>query len=114
MPTTATPSSIDSGVNGVTNDVINNVIISPNVDDTQFTTISPLQNPDPPVSYEGNELHPICSFNTPYHYFVKRGSVNKLVMYYQGGGACWDYNTCVGLGTFDISASAWSAPARRR
>lgn len=100
-PTTATPSSIDSGVSGVTNDVINNVIVSPNVDDTQFTTISPLQNPDPPVSYEGNELHPICSFNTPYHYFVKRGSVNKLVMYYQGGGACWDYNTCIGLGTFD-------------
>src|SRR6185369_13400289 len=46
-------------------------------------------------------LHPICSLNTPYHFFVKKGTVNKLVMYYQGGGACWDYNTCHLIGTFD-------------
>jgi hypothetical protein len=29
-----------------------------------------------------------------YHYFAKRGSVNKLMLYYQGGGACWDNPTC--------------------
>lgn len=98
-PTTATLTSIDEGVDSVTGDVIENIITSPNVDDTQFTTISPSQFPG--QSYEGSQLHPICSFNTPYHYFVKRGSVNKLVMYYQGGGACWDYNTCINLGTFD-------------
>jgi hypothetical protein len=30
----------------------------------------------------------------PYSYFVKRGTVNKLLMYYEGGGACWDILTC--------------------
>lgn len=98
-PTTATLMSVEEGVDSIASDVIENVIVSPNVDDSQFTTISPLENPG--QSYEGNQLHPICSFGTPYHYFVKRGSVNKLVMYYQGGGACWDYNTCVFIGTFD-------------
>jgi hypothetical protein len=32
---------------------------------------------------------------------VKRGTVNKLVMYYQGGGACWNALTCGVIGTFD-------------
>ena len=99
--TTATLTSLDDAVDGVTTDVITNTIISPNVDDTQFTTISPVEYPNPPVEYAGQELHPICSFGTPYHYFVKKGTVNKVVMYYQGGGACWSYNTCISLGTFD-------------
>ncbi len=98
-PTTATLASIDEGVDSVADEVIENVIISPNVDDSQFTTLSPAQYPG--QVYEGAELHPICSGGTPYHYFVKRGSTNKLVMYYQGGGACWDYNTCIYVGTFD-------------
>ncbi|OFV90656.1 MAG: hypothetical protein A3J75_08170, partial [Acidobacteria bacterium RBG_16_68_9] len=29
-----------------------------------------------------------------YHFFAKRGSENKLLMYYQGGGACWAQLTC--------------------
>jgi hypothetical protein len=37
-----------------------------------------------------------------YSFFVKRGSVNKLVMYYQGGGACWDQTTC-GIPTCDTT-----------
>jgi hypothetical protein len=94
---TATLSSLDEGVDELTEDVTTNSIISPNLDDTQFTTISPTGT----IPYQGDDLKPKCSFNTPYHYFVKRGSVNKLVMYYQGGGACWDPNTCVTLGTFD-------------
>jgi hypothetical protein len=95
-PTTATLVSIDGAIDGLTADVIGNVITSPNVDDSQFTTLTPGNQ-----NYEGTLLTPICSSNTPYHYFVKRGTVNKLVMYYQGGGACWDYNTCIGLGVFD-------------
>src|SRR5688572_4599555 len=31
---------------------------------------------------------------SPYAYFAKRGSVNKLLVYYQGGGACWEQLTC--------------------
>ena len=52
-------------------------------------------------STQGPTLHPVCSHGDPYHYFVKRGTVNKLVMYYQGGGACWDTNTCITFGVFD-------------
>jgi hypothetical protein len=98
-PTAATLASIGNAVTAIKDDVVTNTTISPNVDDTQFTTISPLQHPG--QQYEGSQLHPICAFNTPYHFFVKRGSVNKLVMYYQGGGACWDYLTCSVIGTFD-------------
>ncbi len=99
--TAATSASLGVTIDGFTASVITNTIISPNVDDTQFTTISPPETPNPPVQYAGEELHPVCSHGTPYHYFVKRGTVNKLVMYYQGGGACWDGNTCITFGTFD-------------
>jgi hypothetical protein len=37
-----------------------------------------------------------------YRFFGRRGSVNKLVMYYMGGGACWDGLTC-GLPTCSTS-----------
>jgi hypothetical protein len=100
-PTAATLGSLGAATDAATNDVYINSIVSQNVDDTQFTTLSPLEFEDPPVVYQGQTLRPACSFGTPYHFFVKRGSVNKLVMYYQGGGACWDYNTCIGIGTFD-------------
>jgi hypothetical protein len=95
-PSGATLGSLDTAVDGLTASLITDTTISPNVDDTQFTTITPGNQ-----SYEGSQLKPTCAFSTPYHYFVKRGSVNKLVMYYQGGGACWDFNTCGLLGIFD-------------
>ena len=98
-PTSATLLSLDDKVDDLRENVVINTTVSPNVDDTQFTTISPAQNPG--QAYEGTQLHPICSFGTPYHFFVKRGTVNKLVMYYQGGGACWDYLSCKGIGIFD-------------
>jgi hypothetical protein len=66
--------------------------------------VSPQVSPDwemidPPalVSYEGKQLEPMCWDGAPWVFFVKRGSVNKLVMYYQGGGACWSQVTCNGI-----------------
>jgi hypothetical protein len=79
--------------------VITSTTISPNVDNTQFETISPVAFA--PIEYQGSTLTPVCSAGTPYHFFVKRGTVNKLVMYYQGGGACWNALTCGVVGTFD-------------
>ena len=54
---------------------------------------------DPPaqVQYGDKLLEPICSSGTPYVYFARRGTVNKLVVYYQGGGACWNQPTCGGV-----------------
>src|SRR5690606_8106112 len=31
---------------------------------------------------------------TPWHFYARRGTVNKVLVYYQGGGACWNFLTC--------------------
>jgi hypothetical protein len=36
----------------------------------------------------------ICSRGDPYAYFVRKGTVNKVVIDFIGGGACWDAVTC--------------------
>jgi hypothetical protein len=36
----------------------------------------------------------VCSRGTPYQYFVRPGTVNKLVVEFRGGGACWGPVTC--------------------
>ena len=36
----------------------------------------------------------MCSLGTPYAYYVHPGTVNRLVVYFQGGGACWNDFTC--------------------
>src|SRR5215468_673643 len=58
--------------------------------DSSFTTISPIGT----IEYLGREYTPICADGSPYHFFIKRGSVNKLLMYYESGGACWEPLTC--------------------
>jgi hypothetical protein len=52
------------------------------------------------VDYKGATLTPVCAKNTPYSFWYRRGTVNKLLMYYQGGGACWDNATCWIANTF--------------
>ena len=66
--------------------------------------------PDAEVPYEGKTLEPICSKGTPWVFFVKRGTVNKTLMYYQGGGACWDYTSC-NLPTHKTSTGPGDNPA---
>jgi hypothetical protein len=97
-PTNASGAGLEGLVDDLSNSLVRNTIVSPKVDDTQFTTIFPPTT----VSYEGRDYHPICKSGTPYAYFVKRGSVNKLLVYYQGGGACWENLTC-SFGTCDPS-----------
>lgn len=36
----------------------------------------------------------VCARGTPYRYFVRPGKVNKLLVEFRGGGACWDDLTC--------------------
>jgi hypothetical protein len=36
----------------------------------------------------------VCSDGTPYKFFVRPGSSDKLMVYFQGGGACWTGGTC--------------------
>ena len=92
-PTTATQNDIEGKIDDLNDQVVTDTTVSPNVDDTQFTTITPTR----PTPYLGKSLDPVCKDgSSPYSFFVKRGSVNKLLMYYQGGGACWDEVTCGG------------------
>ena len=91
-PTTVASADVDvqSRLDGIAADIVARTIVSPTVDDTRFSTISPAGS----TTYQKKQLSPQCVHGQPYEFFVKRGSVNKLVMYYEGGGACWDLTTC--------------------
>ena len=41
-------------------------------------------------------IKPSCASGEPYSFHFKRGNRDKLAVYYNGGGACYDDNTCVG------------------
>jgi hypothetical protein len=36
----------------------------------------------------------ICSRGAPFSYFVRKGAVNRVVIDFRGGGACWNAGTC--------------------
>ena len=97
-PTTAAQADLGSQIDGVTADLVFDTVVSPNVDDTQFTAYPATGT----TRYLGRDFTPICMNGSPYYFFAKRGTVNKLVVYYQGGGACWDSLTC-GLPSCDAT-----------
>jgi hypothetical protein len=50
----------------------------------------------------------VCARGTPFHFFVRPapdGNTDKLMVYFQGGGACWNGFTCRIGGTFDDTVS---------
>lgn len=45
-----------------------------------------------------------CGNGTPYRFFVNRTPLSKnTVIVYEGGGACWDQNACLGAGPLSAS-----------
>jgi len=44
--------------------------------------------------------HTTCALGTSYAFFVEVGDPEKLMIYFQGGGACWDATTCNVRGKF--------------
>jgi hypothetical protein len=38
-----------------------------------------------------------CAKGAPFAFYYRQGSVNKVVIEFQGGGACWNAATCAGL-----------------
>jgi hypothetical protein len=38
-----------------------------------------------------------CAMGAPFSFYYRTGSVNKVVVEFQGGGACWNAATCAGL-----------------
>jgi hypothetical protein len=98
-------SEVGESVEGLADRTILAHIVSPNVSQ-DFVMI----DPDDEVPYLGKTLEPICSRGTPWVHFVRRGTVNKLLVYYQGGGACWDYLTCEAVKSFKQTAGASDNP----
>jgi hypothetical protein len=79
----------------------------------EWTQITP-----EPTEYMGRSLCPTCiglpGTNSEYSFFVKGGKVNNVVVFFDGGGACWEsmntiyYPTCyvdVGMTAEDLAAS---------
>jgi hypothetical protein len=88
-PNSADGEELFSLADGVADEARMGAFVSPRVS-SEWTMITP----DAQVPYDGKVLEPICSRGTPWVFFVKRGTVNKTLMYYQGGGACWSHTTC--------------------
>ncbi|WP_437327501.1 pectin acetylesterase-family hydrolase [Sorangium sp. So ce381] len=40
-----------------------------------------------------------CSRGDPFKYFVRPGTVNRLIVEFRGGGACWNATTCSAAGS---------------
>lgn len=48
------------------------------------------------VEYRGQTWQTGCADGSPYEFYVRQGNPQHVMMYMSGGGACWDFNTCVG------------------
>ncbi len=52
-----------------------------------------------------------CALDTPYAYWVRPGSPDNLLVYFQGGGGCWSAETCsAGSPLYDGTVSAFDSP----
>jgi hypothetical protein len=103
--TAATAGGLEALIDDLVADVVTQTTVSPSVPNTQYMTISPPGT----TQYLGKAITPGCMNGTPYQFFARRGSVNKLVVYYQGGGACWDGVTC-GVPVCDVSVTPGDNP----
>jgi pectinacetylesterase len=102
-PTHATADAAGAGVDAIADRVVRDTTSSPQVTGSGFDVL-----PGTPVSYNGKQITPVCMNGSPYAFFAKRGTVNKLLFYFQGGGACWESLTC-SLPACDTSVDPTSA-----
>jgi hypothetical protein len=95
-PSNATMAGIELAIGNLVADAVVNTTVAPDVPDDAFVAMThpPGGDANNPVSYEKQTLVPQCQDGSPYTFFAKRGTENKLLMYYYGGGACWDAATC--------------------
>jgi len=54
--------------------------------------------------YPADTDGPICLGGTPYQVEVHHGTSNKVMLYLEGGGACWSYQGCVAVPTAKTTA----------
>jgi hypothetical protein len=104
--TTATEEGLESQVDAIAARIARDTLSSPEAGDGASISITPGD-----TEYQGRTFHPVCLNGTPYRFFARRGTVNKLVMYYQGGGACWEQLTC-SVPTCDVTVTDGDDPGR--
>jgi hypothetical protein len=56
-------------------------------------------------SYDPSLEGAVCLTGDQFQVNVRRGSSDQVLLYMQGGGACWDYLTCYVLGTATTGAN---------
>ena len=106
---TTSPDAIASMLSSLDSTAVMDTTVSPDLADT-WTMITP----EAQVKYNGKTLKPMCSDASQFVYFAKKGTgsdVNKLLVYYYGGGACWDYQTCGVLKSFTRTTGPQDNPA---
>eukprot|EP00603_Paraphysomonas_imperforata_P003403 CAMPEP_0114428196 /NCGR_PEP_ID=MMETSP0103-20121206/8794_1 /TAXON_ID=37642 ORGANISM="Paraphysomonas imperforata, Strain PA2" /NCGR_SAMPLE_ID=MMETSP0103 /ASSEMBLY_ACC=CAM_ASM_000201 /LENGTH=442 /DNA_ID=CAMNT_0001597391 /DNA_START=29 /DNA_END=1357 /DNA_ORIENTATION=- len=76
---------------------------------TESCSLDSLPSTGSSLVLPGGETRCIFSYSTPFAFQVYRGSSDKLLFYFQGGGACWDEpSTNIGFCTTDSSPSGTS------
>lgn len=88
-PTNASDEGVRDDLRNLTGELVRDTIVTPLLNDQQYTSLTA-----GPTEYLGRTYTPQCMQGSEYRYFAKRGSVNKVLIYYQGGGACWNNLTC--------------------
>jgi len=73
----------------------------------EITPILPTPPPSPQaeLSAEWTKIEPggdtRCAHDTPYAYWVRPGVTNNVFVYFQGGGGCYDAESCATLGSYN-------------
>ncbi len=70
--------------------------------------LMPISSPTEQLGAGWNQVNPggesICGRGEPYSFHVREGASNNLLIYFQGGGMCWNDQTCnASTTTFDDS-----------
>jgi hypothetical protein len=115
-PSTATSAGVAAEIDDLNLAMVESTTISPNIPSNSFRTITmpAYLTPGNKVEYLGREYEPSCgtissgSNFDQFSFFAKRGvgaDANNLIVYYEGGGACWDHNSCEIAETTDRDVS---------
>jgi hypothetical protein len=105
-PTSATATDIEDRVDAIVDRIVRDTLTSAAAGTGPYVSIAGV-----PTTYNNEQLNPVCMNGSPYRFFARRGTVNKLVVYYQGGGACWEQLTCT-LPACDTSVTDGDNPNR--
>ena len=104
-PSAATEPASGNGMDDTIDLYVTDTTVSPNVPDDAFrvVTLPAYLTPGNQIEYLGRTYEPSCgtissgaSFDQ-FSFFAKRGTgegKENLVIYFEGGGACWDFNSC--------------------